>query len=382
MPLVRPKAVDAQGTKIFYATDVHGSERTWRKFLNAGAFYGADVLVMGGDVMGKLAIPIIREARRALPRHDPRPGRATARRRAEVEAARAPDRRSSGSTTSSWTRTSTAATQADPAAVDRALRASSRPSGSRAGSTSPRRRLAGTGIQLLRDRRQRRPARGDGRRWTAPDTQSVRRLRGPRRAARRRPRHGQHAVREPDALEHAARGGRSRSWRERIERDRGRICRPPARHLQLPRAARRTRRLTPVRARLRPPIRRRRSSWRPARAVRRRQHGRPRRHRALSAAARACTATSTSRRRRRGSGGRCASTPAASTARASCAAACITLADGKVEGLPDDRRLTRAGPTASGRSSRGRCDRGRSAKRWSTACAPIGAPIRSPQCSR
>ena len=47
---------------MFYATDVHGSERTWRKFLNAAAFYQADVLVMGGDVMGKLTIPIIREA--------------------------------------------------------------------------------------------------------------------------------------------------------------------------------------------------------------------------------------------------------------------------------------------------------------------------------
>ena len=49
-------------TTIFYATDVHGSERTWRKFLNAAAFYKADVLVMGGDVMGKLVIPIIRES--------------------------------------------------------------------------------------------------------------------------------------------------------------------------------------------------------------------------------------------------------------------------------------------------------------------------------
>lgn len=56
----RPRTT--KGTKIFYATDVHGSERTWRKFLNAAAFYGADVLVMGGDVMGKLTIPIIREA--------------------------------------------------------------------------------------------------------------------------------------------------------------------------------------------------------------------------------------------------------------------------------------------------------------------------------
>ncbi|MFP5343874.1 MAG: metallophosphoesterase [Candidatus Limnocylindria bacterium] len=52
----------ARTTTVFYATDVHGSERTWRKFLNAAAFYGADVLVMGGDVMGKLTIPIIRES--------------------------------------------------------------------------------------------------------------------------------------------------------------------------------------------------------------------------------------------------------------------------------------------------------------------------------
>ncbi len=51
-----------RGTRIFYATDVHGSERTWKKFLNAAKFYDADALIMGGDVMGKLAIPIIREA--------------------------------------------------------------------------------------------------------------------------------------------------------------------------------------------------------------------------------------------------------------------------------------------------------------------------------
>jgi Icc-related predicted phosphoesterase len=56
------RAAAGPRTTIFYATDVHGSERTWRKFLNAAAFYKADVLVMGGDVMGKLVIPIIREA--------------------------------------------------------------------------------------------------------------------------------------------------------------------------------------------------------------------------------------------------------------------------------------------------------------------------------
>jgi uncharacterized protein len=56
------RAPAEKGTTVFFATDVHGSERTWRKFLNAAAFYHADVLVMGGDVMGKLVIPVIRGA--------------------------------------------------------------------------------------------------------------------------------------------------------------------------------------------------------------------------------------------------------------------------------------------------------------------------------
>lgn len=45
--------------KIFYATDVHGSEVCWRKFLNAGPFYNADVLVLGGDMTGKAMVPIV-----------------------------------------------------------------------------------------------------------------------------------------------------------------------------------------------------------------------------------------------------------------------------------------------------------------------------------
>ncbi|HEV7200132.1 MAG TPA: metallophosphoesterase [Candidatus Limnocylindria bacterium] len=60
MPLVGGRTRGKQ-TKVFFATDVHGSERTWRKFLSAAKFYAADVLVMGGDVMGKLAVPVIRE---------------------------------------------------------------------------------------------------------------------------------------------------------------------------------------------------------------------------------------------------------------------------------------------------------------------------------
>jgi len=45
--------------KIFFATDIHGSEICWRKFLNAAAFYKADMVVLGGDVTGKIMVPIL-----------------------------------------------------------------------------------------------------------------------------------------------------------------------------------------------------------------------------------------------------------------------------------------------------------------------------------
>jgi uncharacterized protein len=48
-------------TRLFFATDLHGSERTFRKFINAGKFYDVNVIVMGGDIQGKLMIPIIKE---------------------------------------------------------------------------------------------------------------------------------------------------------------------------------------------------------------------------------------------------------------------------------------------------------------------------------
>jgi len=45
--------------KVFFATDVHGSEICWRKFLNAAAFYKADMVILGGDVTGKVLVPIL-----------------------------------------------------------------------------------------------------------------------------------------------------------------------------------------------------------------------------------------------------------------------------------------------------------------------------------
>lgn len=45
--------------KSFYASDIHGSDMLWRKFINAAAFYGVEVLIMGGDIAGKAVIPVV-----------------------------------------------------------------------------------------------------------------------------------------------------------------------------------------------------------------------------------------------------------------------------------------------------------------------------------
>ena len=39
-------------TKLFFATHIHGSDVCLRKFLNAGKFYEADLLITGGDMTG------------------------------------------------------------------------------------------------------------------------------------------------------------------------------------------------------------------------------------------------------------------------------------------------------------------------------------------
>lgn len=47
-------------TTIFFATDVHGSEVCWKKFINAGKFYKADIIILGGDMTGKALVPFIK----------------------------------------------------------------------------------------------------------------------------------------------------------------------------------------------------------------------------------------------------------------------------------------------------------------------------------
>lgn len=51
----------AKKTRIFYATDVHGSEATYRKFLNASKIYRVDVAILGGDLTGKMIVPVIKK---------------------------------------------------------------------------------------------------------------------------------------------------------------------------------------------------------------------------------------------------------------------------------------------------------------------------------
>ena len=48
-------------TRLFFVTDVHGSDRCFRKFVNAGKFYNASILVLGGDITGKMIVPVVKQ---------------------------------------------------------------------------------------------------------------------------------------------------------------------------------------------------------------------------------------------------------------------------------------------------------------------------------
>jgi Icc-related predicted phosphoesterase len=54
----------APHTRVFFATDLHGSERCFRKWLNAAAVYEAQVLVLGGDLTGKVLVPLVADSAR------------------------------------------------------------------------------------------------------------------------------------------------------------------------------------------------------------------------------------------------------------------------------------------------------------------------------
>jgi Icc-related predicted phosphoesterase len=61
---------DDNACTLFFATDLHGSEICFRKFVAAAKFYGAQLLVLGGDVTGKLVVPIVRQPDRRWLAHE------------------------------------------------------------------------------------------------------------------------------------------------------------------------------------------------------------------------------------------------------------------------------------------------------------------------
>jgi Icc-related predicted phosphoesterase len=48
--------------RVYFASDIHGSDKCWMKFLSAAKYYQADVLMIGGDITGKFIVPIIKQS--------------------------------------------------------------------------------------------------------------------------------------------------------------------------------------------------------------------------------------------------------------------------------------------------------------------------------
>lgn len=61
MAFGRKKRSSTAGTRIFFCTDLHGSDVCFKKFVNAADFYGTQILIMGGDVTGKMVVPIAQQ---------------------------------------------------------------------------------------------------------------------------------------------------------------------------------------------------------------------------------------------------------------------------------------------------------------------------------
>ena len=49
-------------TRVFFVSDVHGSDLCFRKFINGGRFYGADAIILGGDVTGNAVVLMLKHA--------------------------------------------------------------------------------------------------------------------------------------------------------------------------------------------------------------------------------------------------------------------------------------------------------------------------------
>ena len=58
--IFRKKGKSTRKIRILYTTDLHGAELVWRKSISAAKIYKADALIVGGDITGKMLIPIVK----------------------------------------------------------------------------------------------------------------------------------------------------------------------------------------------------------------------------------------------------------------------------------------------------------------------------------
>jgi Icc-related predicted phosphoesterase len=72
--------------RLFFATDLHASEACFRKFLAAARVYEVDLLVLGGDVMGKALVPFVEDLAAGGVRRGLAPDAPLLRGEAEIEA--------------------------------------------------------------------------------------------------------------------------------------------------------------------------------------------------------------------------------------------------------------------------------------------------------
>ncbi len=132
--------------RVYFCSDIHASEKCWKKFLAEPKFYDAQVIIVGGDITGKFVVPIV-EAKRgkytcrfAGIERKVSPGDGMNRLKAMIEDA--------GSYPYLTTPDEYAALQADPTAVDHLFRRLIMERVNRWIDMADD-RLAGTGIRVL-----------------------------------------------------------------------------------------------------------------------------------------------------------------------------------------------------------------------------------------
>jgi len=54
--------VNSKKIRIFFTTDVHGSTVVFKKFINSAKFYEAQIIILGGDMVGKMIVPLVEQA--------------------------------------------------------------------------------------------------------------------------------------------------------------------------------------------------------------------------------------------------------------------------------------------------------------------------------